>query len=253
LIYLEQFHANQTCQKANRPALIAFNSARKVAILFHPTCKCWNCEACGQVNKRRWIARAVHGCSTLHTAGRETNFVTLTSHEKLNAAGSFAVWPKAWKKLHARWRREVGSHQPYFAVPERHENGRLHMHLICCGDLKKRWWKDNARACGMGYQSDVQEIADLGIAGYVGKYLGKTLEEGWPTGTRRVRTSRDWPDLPELTDTEGWTFRKVPQKRELAAIDRNLYRMGYDVVYASAEGSWALIDAITGGGISEHV
>lgn len=243
LIYLEQFHAN-TCKRASQtPLLVAFNAQRKAAILFHPACKCWDCEACAQTNKRRWIARAINGATVLQAAGQDVDFVTLTSHEKLKAAGSRAVWPKAWKKLHARWGRKFGK-QAYFAVPELHADGRLHAHMICTGGAGVRWWKDNARACGMGYQSDVQEIDELGIGGYVGKYLGKTLGPDWPRNGRRVRTSRDWPQLPTQSETQGWTFRKIAQKREISAIERNLNQLGYDVARCSPEGSWALLDAI---------
>lgn len=246
LIYIEQFVAAPDCPTSNRPFLQAVNHEQKVAIFFRPTCKTWGCPVCGQTNKRRWIVRAVEGVKALHEQQLPVGFLTLTSHEKLRGAASFRVWPHAWNKLYHRYRREVGSSQrAYFAVPERHQDGSLHTHALITGDLSERWWKDNARQCGLGFMADLQEVIDLGVAGYVGKYLGKTLDEGWPRGKRRVNTSRSWPALPDMPLPDGWTFAAMPKNEQIQAVAGIFYRDGYDVTLASAAGSWALIEQLS--------
>lgn len=245
LIYLEQLDAGAECPAPNRPFLRALNRERSAAILFRPACNSWGCPVCAHANKKRWIARAIHGVEQLTAHDMPLAFLTLTSHEKLRGAASFRVWPKSWAKLRHRYYRNVSPEfRAYFAVPERHQDGTLHTHALIAGGLPERWWKDNARECGLGYMADVQEIANLGIAGYVGKYLGKTLHEGWPKGKRRVNTTRNWPNLESMSDLTGWTFSKVPQNRAIMAEIRDLQRNRYDVTLASAHGSWALVDQI---------
>jgi hypothetical protein len=80
----------------------------------------------------------------------------------------------------------------------------------------------------------------------VGKYLGKTLGEGWPKGKRRVNTSRSWPPLPEIDSPPGWIFAQIPPKRSIQAEMNVFTANGYDVTFASAAGSWALIDSLVG-------
>lgn len=247
LIYIEQFHKNDGCETPRRPWMIASNFFTGQSLFFRPTCKKWSCASCGQVNARRWTVRAIKGTEWLINAGYTPDFVTLTPHEKLTPAQSFRVMPLAWKTLHMRYKREIPVDDPgaYYAVPERHKSGKVHSHLIITGGLTKKWWKDNARECGMGYQSEVKEVATLGVGGYVGKYLGKTLADPWPKGTRRVNTSRSWPAMPELEQALGWGFATYSTDEELMPVLEGLLRDGYTVTGVTTANAWALLERLS--------
>ena len=90
------------------------------------------------------------------------------------------------------------------------------------------------------------KLNDLGVAGYVSKYLGKTMGEAWPKYKRRVNTSRSWPTLPDLEQQPGWMFRVVPRNREIWQVCENLAALGHSTFLASAEGAWTLIDRLSG-------
>jgi len=247
LIYIEQLAAGcETCHTPNRPWMVAKNENTKMAIFFQPTCKLWACPYCAKINSGRWIIRAYNGAKTLLDEGRHADFVTITSHEKLTPEQTFRVFPLAWPKLYRRYKRAVSNEDPkaFIAVPERHKDGRLHSHLIITGGLSKRWWKDNARECGLGYQSDVRD-ANLGAAGYIAKYLGKTLDEKWPKGKRRVNTSRSWPALPELPVKIGWSFATYPTDDKLSPVLGDLSHRGYTVIGATTASAWPLLDDLS--------
>lgn len=231
------------CSAPNRPLLKAVNHATRQAILFHPRCKSWRCPACAAKNAQKAILRAVHGSEVLIAEGLRIDFVTVTSHEKLDAEASRAVLPLAWNKLNRRIKRAAQS-ALYFAIPEQHQDGRWHLHAMTTARLPKKWWKDNARRCGLGYQSDVQEVKSLGgVAYYVAKYVGKTLQNSnLPTNFKRLRHSQEWPDLPALPKTPGWEFfpvqPHVPVQHEIDSYQR----MGFTVVLADEVSSWDWIE-----------
>jgi len=237
LSIIEQVHA--TCEKPGRPWLVGINPATLKAVLFQPRCKSWSCPVCADVNRRLWGVRAAHGFGILAEAGNLNNFLTITSHEKLSASASLAAWPDAWKKLTMRARRAVPDYQ-YFMIPEQHKDGRLHIHAIETANLGKRWWKDNARACGLGYMADESEVrSPAGSYTYAIKYLGKALEfTAWPRGWRRVRTSQGWPKLPEMETVPGWTWLPLTQDQKLSWTVRMLENDGYTVAMLDHVTAW---------------
>lgn len=239
-VLIEQVAAFE-CKNAQTPLLKAVNHYAKKAVFFHPRCKLWDCEICGQINKELWTWRAWHGTKFFLQAGWHVDFVTLTSHEKLGAAGSIAVFPSAWDKLRKRVSRKYPGFQ-YFAVPETHKDGRLHVHMIVTANLPKRWWKNAGRACGMGYQTDLQEVENAGVTGYVSKYLAKTLQiSNLPKGFRRVRTSQGFPKLPMLVLPDGWTFAKLAKDEPLNDAVERLKRGGYEVAIMGHKTAWSYI------------
>lgn len=152
--------------------------------------------------------------------------------------------PKAWMKLQARLRREVGPFE-YFQVPELHESGKPHIHMITTAKLSERWWKDNGRECGFGYMSDVQEVwSDGGVVSYVLKYLTKTITETpVPRGTHRVRTSRGWPKPPDRASPEGWEFSVIPKRKPLLEVGERLERDGITVHFLGGRSAWSVVNA----------
>jgi len=148
--------------------------------------------------RERWAMRAEIGASQLMRAGDKIDFVTITSHEKLPTfAATEKVWREsAWPNLYAVLKRKKPTLE-YMIVPEKHDDGRMHVHALWNADVTKRWLKDNARKRGLGYECDVSHLRDSGRAAqYTAKYLGKSLDANDIPHFRRVRTSQGWPDIP---------------------------------------------------------
>lgn len=243
---IEQFEKtsdNEVCQARNRPYLIGLNGDIKRAVLFQPRCKSWACPVCAKINRALWAVRAFHGAQVLNqTLSLTIDFLTLTSHEKLGPGASLKVWPKAWMKLQARARYATGGFQ-YLLVPEQHEDGRLHVHAIETAGLGERWWKDNGRACGLGYMAEEEGArTPQGAAYYVVKYLTKSIGfTDWPRGFRRVRTSRGWPKLDNLPEVPGWRFKPVPEDRAMSEMVEQLRADGYYVEFLDHRSAWGYI------------
>lgn len=244
---LEQVAANE-CKNPKTPILRGINLERKIAVFFHPRCGLWSCPECAKINQEIWTWRAANGGLVLARKFGNVEFLTLTSHEKLGAAASVDVWPDAWDKLRKRAGRAGGELQ-YFAVPERHKSGRLHVHAIIAtrDELPLRWWKNAARACGMGYQADLQEVVNEGgVGGYVGKYLAKTLQySNWKKGFRRIRTSQGWPKLPPLPQAEGWKFETLPSGVALCDALIVSHDLGYETHLAGHKTAWHYVNEKT--------
>lgn len=224
------------CLNPHVPYLRATNHDAKIALLYKANCGQWSCPHCADLLKRRWTYRAVYAVSSALAAQQVVSFVTLTPHEKLSVQGSIYIMPRAWDKLRFRLRR-AASEAAYMVVPEFHKSGKLHMHgIFIDAPLKRKWWKDNARACGMGYQADMKEVQRVGgVARYVGKYLGKTLQNSnLPHGRKRVFTSQEFPELPELPENAAWTFTALPAKAALSDQIELWQRAGYQVVLTDA-------------------
>ncbi len=232
------------CIAPNRPMLKAVNRATRQVVFFRPACKSWGCPGCAQKRAKRWVYVARHGTEALLQQGLHVDFLTVTSHEKLGAVGSLSVLSSAWNKLNRRIHRAADT-ADYFLVPEPHKNGRWHIHAIITAKLPKRWWKDNARACGFGYQSDVQEVRTLGgVHFYVTKYLTKSLQNSnLPRGFRRVRVSQGWPDLPELPSSPDWIFIVLERDRAVAWDVEAYEREGFSVVITDENGAWEIVNS----------
>lgn len=230
------------CETPRRPFIRGINHDERKAVFFKPRCKLWTCEACAAINKKLWAHRAFYGAGILQETAETINFLTLTSHEKLNATTSMQVWPVAWKKLKDRARYSAKGFQ-YLLVPEQHKDGRLHVHAIETAGLGKHWWKDNARECGLGYMAEEEEARTPGGAAYyVVKYLTKALEyQEWPRGFRRVRTSAQWPKPPEMPIVEGWEWEPLRQEEQLSIAIQDLRQGGYEVRILDHSTAWEYV------------
>lgn len=245
-LILYRITAREDCTTPHRPLLKAVHRGWGEVVFFHPACGCYSCPGCAENLKFRWSLTAQHGASVLSQGGAKLDFLTVTSHEKLNAAQSRYVMAKAWPALRERVRRASASHE-YFIVPEQHQDGRWHIHAIISASLPRKWWKDNARQCGFGYQSDVKEVKEAGGAGsYVAKYIGKSLQNSnLPKHHRRVRLSRNWPRLPELPSPEGWAFFPVDKKTPLSWEISQYQSEGFSVVVADPRSAWDWVNPST--------
>jgi hypothetical protein len=103
--------------------------------------------------------------------------------------------------------------------------------MITTYPMPERWWKDNGRSCGFGYQADVDEVHSPGGAGwYALKYLLKQLDGAtWADGTRRFSTSQNWPALPELEKQKGWKFEPIPPDVSTQYVMREMQESGFEV------------------------
>lgn len=206
LARLTELTGESGCIKSNRPYLVGWDEETEMAYVFRPDCKCWNCPSCAARLRGRWTARAYEGVNTYIQAGEDFKFVTVTSHERLyTISQTLKVWPLAWGKL----RKRVSHNRPgwhWIMIPEQHRDGRLHVHLIASANLGTRWWKDNARECGLGYMTEEEEFkagkAEPGrAAAYAAKYLDKQLGvKAWPRYFHHIRTSQHFPELPTSGD-----------------------------------------------------
>lgn len=186
--------------------------------LYRPNCGSWGCPYCAEVNRRVWTWKIAASTEGHLSAGHEVSFTSVTSHERLRSAGSVEVFKRAWPKL-ARRAERASPGGEYVLIPEPHQSGRLHAHLLDTWNLPTRWWKDNARACGLGYQADSEYAKTAGgAARYAAKYIGKGLGASWPKGFRRVRVSKGFLMLPEDERGElvGWSFARLPVDADLS-------------------------------------
>jgi hypothetical protein len=231
------------CETPNRPYILGLSDDERRAVLFQPRCKMWSCPFCAEVNKSLWAVRAYMGARELQDAGVQINFLTLTPHERLTPNQSMWVFPRAWKKLSQRARRATDGFN-FIMIPERFEKGPIHVHAIATGPMDEEWWKGNARSSGLGYMAEATAIRKpQGAAAYAVKYLEKSIAVyDWPPRFRRVRVSRQWPELPKLDPPQGWRFLPVSPSDPLASIVDRYERRGYAIrVLGSAE-AWLYID-----------
>lgn len=185
--------------------LYAFDDRTKRCLVTDADCNSWKCPECRQRLKDKWVLTAQHGARLLMEEGNTLYFATITSHEKLKTFAACAtVWPSAWGKLHKRLNR-LSDVREYFLVPERHKDGRMHVHAIWTYPATTRWLKDNGRECGLGFKNQIgrrghtdEAIDDVKqVSEYVSKYLTKALGDGVPARFRRVRISRGWQMMPD--------------------------------------------------------
>jgi hypothetical protein len=193
--------------------------------------------------------RAYHGTVELTGGDSEiedkpsASFLTLTSHGRLDAPRTVAVFGDAWNRLRGRAARRAPNGQ-YYLIPERHLDGRLHVHAIETYNLGSRFWKDAAASCGLGYIAEEEEVRSARKAAwYASKYLAKSIEViEWPKGFRRVRTSRGWPKLPELPPPLGWTFKPLPHGTRWQDDIAHWSRLDYTVIVTGHAEAWEIIN-----------
>jgi hypothetical protein len=218
LSFIEQLHAVSqiSCEKKGRPYLTGVSVELEKIALLKPYCKTWSCPYCAARNARRWIARIIHGCNCMDTKDGWFMF-TLTAHRKWRRRDkSVKNLRQGWKKLYNRIRRMFGTNH-YVKVWEQHKDGSFHLHGLVDAQISKKWLKQSAVECGMGYQVDIHKVDNAGqVAGYIAKYFMKSeFESGqeFPKNLRRIEVSRSWIKLPDLRADTDWVW-VINQTRE---------------------------------------
>jgi len=186
------------CEKAG--LLCGWDYSNKRCIVARANCDNWSCPECSRRMGEIWGLRAKLGCDQILKKGQILDFVTITSHERLETfKQTETVWREAWSTLYAALKRKQPALE-YMIVPEKHKDGRMHVHALWNAGVSKKWLKDNARKRGLGYQCEVIHISNSGYtAKYVAKYIGKSFGADVPPRFRRVRVSNNWADIPQPT------------------------------------------------------
>jgi len=223
------------CKRAG--LLVGWDEHSKRALVTWAHCESWGCDECAKRMAERWALRAEMGARQILGAAEVLDFVTITSHEKLSDfAATERVWRVAWNALYCAIKRKTVGFE-YMIVPEKHQDGRMHVHALWNAGVSKRWLKDNARKRGLGYQAEIIRVNHEGIAAkYVTKYVSKNLGVDVPKHFRRVRVSQGWIDIPKPDNAlVGLRWEHVGTNGALS------------VVYAECqEKNIALIDLSTG-------
>lgn len=227
------------CPNTKSVTVFGRNSEQKKALLFNPRCKQWDCPYCAEHNKTYWIHQAMRGTLLITSEGREVQFVTVTSRAYATPYTSLYFFRQNWPKLSRRmkyktnlWRDYAGKDWAYFLVPERHQSGVLHAHILAATHISsEKIWKTAAWQTGFGYIIDVDEmITPKKAAFYVSKYLTKQIAGGlWPKDFMRVRHSRNWPIAHEKP-LEGWRWETYKNDETIWLEKFALIDMGWEVV-----------------------
>lgn len=229
----------QECPNTVDVVIFGTRKETKTAILFNPRCNSWDCDYCFQEKKENWIHQAARGATVLQSEGASLQFITLTSRGYTTPVTSLHFFRENWPRLRKRassltksWVPFTGISWAYFLVPERHQSGVLHAHLIAATHLNgKRWWKDAAHASGFGHQVDLVEMVNAkSCAGYVAKYLHKDAGGlSWPKGFMRVRHSQNWPISRPKKD-EAWEWETYKNPFTIWTEKHALIDMGWTVI-----------------------
>jgi len=223
------------CKKAG--LLVGWDEVYKRAYVARADCDSWACEECRERMAGNWALRAEIGVRALKEKGDKVDFVTITSHEKLpDFASTERVWRDAWGKLYNALKRQKPD-LCYMIVPEKHKDGRMHVHALWNAEVTQRWLKTNARKRGLGYQCKVISVSHQGYAQkYIVKYVGKSLGDSTPAHFRRVRVSNNWAVIPKPdTPFNGLRWEYVGTNGAL------------QIVYEECEAKHiTLVDAVTG-------
>lgn len=243
--FIEQFNAKLDCSAVKRPYLIGYSSASKTVVLWRPGCGQWACPACGRRNAMSWVHKIAYGSHIYMLTGESWAFATLTARrDRRGFNPSLSDFQKGWPKLLLRIKRYISPLPFHYAmIPERHQDGTVHMHALWSErfDAKPRKkangetiWRskdlaDMLAACGLGWSHDCQPIDDsTGAALYAAKYIGKQAgDEAWPKGLRHVRTSHKWPEHDDHTgNTTPLEWSRV-RVSDLDAVLTMLLLRGY--------------------------
>jgi len=218
------------CKKAG--LLIGWDKPAKRAVVVQATCDSWKCDECALRMAENWRLRAEIGVRALQNKGDQVDFVTITSHEALPTfEATEKVWRSAWSALYAALKRKK-TDLSYMLVPEKHESGRMHVHVVWNAAVSQKWLKDNARSRGLGYQCKVVSITVGGYATkYITKYIGKSLGDDVPDRFRRVRVSNNWADIPApITDASKLQWEYIGGNGALAVVYEECQAKGINMI-----------------------
>ena len=198
--------------------LAAWIDSEGTARITQTCCNHWNCPRCFATMAANVRRRMVFGAETLSAGGNDLYFWTLTCRGRdldlETADDNYYEWTnRALSRLryHARKQQNLWA---YVQVTERQQRGAAHSHLIQTY-APKDGFEYLTNAGYIGVYSDIFQnaINDSGlgniceitrvdvpaaVAVYISGYLTKHGQtDVFPKHWKRVRWSREWPDMPE--------------------------------------------------------
>lgn len=211
------------CPRRGVPYLVGDSNERSERKIIKARCKQWDCEYCAPINKAEHHNRIANGLLQLSKQGHEFSFTTITCHEKWRGySASIKNWSRNKDKLLARFRRyhekTYGNKPEYVYIPELHEDGTIHIHGLFTGSISTRWFKDNARSCGLGYMAESTRVeSTLQAINYCTKYLQKQMGVANPQKSfRRINYSRGFPATQRNDSDLEW--RKIENGETIEAV-----------------------------------
>lgn len=226
-----------SCPTVNVPYLIGDSNDKRKRTISKARCKLWTCPYCKYINREEHYNRVAAGLSVLSKRGYEFTFTTITCHEKWRGYNaSLKNWRANKDKFLARYRRHVKANYAYAPeyvyIPETHEDGTIHIHGIFSGRISTRWFKDNARACGLGYMAESDELKSvLQAVNYCTKYITKQMGQEQPTkGFRRINYSRGFPVKARISSEMEWRTLR-PEEAIKDAIIEGILTKNYETKF----------------------
>ena len=164
--------------------------------------------------------------------------MTLTlDPKKLPAGINSCKYIKAmWRKFRVPISRFLGKTLSFIWVMELQKNGRAHLHVLIDAYLPQSWVSAKWSKYGGGYIVDVREISSAkAAAGYVSKYLAKSLDGGLPDRERRYGKSKNIK-LFEKKDTGNWDlvpwgFDAIRNNRKELVLETEYDEYGNPIIF----------------------
>jgi hypothetical protein len=205
--------------------------------VFPVRCKQWSCDICAPINALHCAIQTVNGVRAIYAAGWRVKFATVTQGGNVRTPEfAYKILYDQWDKFRNRWQWWCRQNETYnlyasFVEGQSRREGMPHFHIIATSLPKQDKLKDWVVASGLGYQVDLQEIQpSSGVAWYVSKYSTKGSDAQYmPKGFRRVRFSRDWPQMLFKADLlESAAIVRLPRETLPAWLTRAVAAFGVD-------------------------
>lgn len=237
------------CPRQGTPYLVGDSVKQSKRKIFKARCKQWDCPYCAEINANTHYNRIASAIYFYMKEKQEFQFVTITCHEKWRGTdASVKNWRKNKDKLLARVRRRYkkDSDSPcnYVYIPECHKDKTIHIHGLFSGDFGTRWWKDNARQCGLGYMAESSKLVGvLQAVNYINKYITKEIGKAQTVkGFRRIAYSQGFRALPRHESDYDWRMLQRDESIETVIIE-GLVRLNFDVEFDNKK--WTTDDFIS--------
>lgn len=262
--YLEQADGIIRKRCPNNAPFICYKNSVGAWYLVQASCNSWTCPRCGLLRAKEEYGRMVNGAKELSEQGHKLYFHTFTCKGKeldvKEADDSYLLWTN---RLLTTLRKDATKRSEfwcYVQVTERQKRGHAHSHCIStyCPDdaipyakgdtlpngrkakhdcLWSEYFRERNVAAGLGVECDLSEIRNpVAVAVYAAKYLFKDAQvTEFSKGWRRIRYSRNFPKMPEISGKEAFAvihhadWRKI---ENLGVIVRTDAKWIEDLAYA---------------------
>jgi hypothetical protein len=205
--------------------------------VFPVRCKQWSCAICAPINAYHCAIRTANGVKGIYMCGWRVKFATITQPASVKTPEfAYHILASQWSKFRQRWEYwadKQGAYNLYAAFVEGQSRraGMPHFHILATCLPKKEKLREWVVSSGLGYEVDLQDVKpNTGVAWYVSKYSTKGSDAHlMPKGFRRVRFSRDWPQMLFRSDLlESEAIVRLPRESYAAWLLRAVQAFGID-------------------------